>query len=104
MSRTEKQFQGANMAKRYHGKRESHALDQMTQDMRKVHGKSVGGPFTLPNDMSAVAQMPKEVIYEHCSEPYGSLPSTYHDDIKGIDAQIGGDISQLRRGFGPKKV
>jgi hypothetical protein len=92
------------MAKRYHGKGKSHALDQMNQDMRKVQGKSGGGPFTLPSDMSAVAQMPKNVIYEHCSEPYSSLPSTYRDDIKGIDAQIGGDISQLRKGFGPKKV
>ncbi len=71
------------MAKRYHGSKSA---------------------FSLPEDKSAVAMMPQNVIYRSVNSPYHSLPDEYEDEIEGVDAQIRADNKQMMKGFRPGKV
>lgn len=58
----------------------------------------------ISEDHSAMANLPQEKVMRFYPKPMGG-PSEYLDDgISGIDRQMMGDHSQMRKGMKPSKV
>lgn len=93
------------MARHYASK--AHASIIHNSEEHRANKKALGrsnSAFTIPEDESAVAMMPQNVVYRSVSSPYNSLPEEYEDEIEGVDAQIRDDNKQMMKGFRPGKV
>ena len=71
------------MARHYASK--AHASIIHNSEEHRANKKALGrsnSAFTIPEDESAVAMMPQNVVYRSVSSPYNSLPEEYEDEIE----------------------
>jgi len=85
------------MAKRFHSDGQYAGLDAR----RRLENTDSS---MLNEDRSAIANMPQEVKMHPWPNSYSYLPEDIDDTITGINRQIGGDGSQLKKNLNPKKV
>jgi hypothetical protein len=89
------------MAKRHHGMRVSEG-DYAGEGARKRMEKHDGA--MIHDDMSAVANLPQNVMYKPWEREHSYMPEHLEDDIRSVDRQIGMDTGKRNAKLHPKKV
>lgn len=91
------------MARHYESKKGMESRDSYAgESARRTQEMQDAG--MIHNDMSAIANMPQNVMIKPYPKTGPYLPEGLDDTITGIDRQMDGDDSKRREHFKPKKV
>ncbi len=86
------------MAKRHYVSDGAYAGEAARKRMEKHDGGMIN------DDMSAVANLPQNVMYKPWPTEEGFMPEGLRDDIRSVDEQMSADNSKRRAHMHPKKV
>ena len=86
------------MVKRYHGSQGDYAGEAARRRMEKEDGAMIH------DDMSAVANLPQDVMYKPWPMVDNYLPENLTDDIRSVDRQMEMDNGKRRQHNVAKKV